>query len=913
MSIAQRRFIGIAIGVLIFAGALGVSINQMRRADRRGWTGIAFMPMPSENASPRQMPFGFRWGDVILAFPDGPADRAGIQSRDTIVAVDGVPLRDLTGLSRLDDKLHRGDVVTYRIVRNGRQLAIPVRIASPVRSPLFVPSLVIGFLVAAVFLLIGSIVFLRRPDDRRVVIFYAMTVIAAVYMSTYSVLGATNEGQRGITGQQTIASIPQIVVTSAAVLLFAPLLLHLALIFPKPRAIVVRFPEVFGWLYGPPFMIAAGLAWGLCVAIAQPNLKIEVPLIAIGAAAMSVAAVRLARRMKRDGKDAMRRHPWTAQVILCGAIATIFLMSLLSNIKWLALIVTVVTAATYVCGVFAYAIATIIALYRSYRESGVEEKRQVKWPLWATIVVVVLRIGCGLLGAAFSMATLLYGRRFLTGTELQLTSSIPHLLYILIPIAFAFAIAKYRLMNIDLIIRRTVVYGILTAVVFVIYGALVAGLGTLLVKFAGVHNQTMVIASTIVVALVAVPLRNRLQTVVDRNVFRERINYPLALRTIGDAVDRGDAREDLLRVTAEQLQQALQNRFVLLVLRSDQHFVATAKVGVADEVLGTFRVPASGIDLSRPIDVERDALPPELGHRLRRLDAKLLVPMRAQRTSFGFVALGAKLSNESFSRDDIEFVDGAASQLAFALESSRMKSEEEDFDQARAMQQVLLPKSLPQLDGFGLAGMWQPARSVGGDYYDAIPLADGRVGICIADVAGKWMPAALLMAGLQAAVKATAESDMAPRRVCGRVRQVLMPNLSGGKFITLFYAVLDTAARTLTYCNAGHNPPLLVRASGSVEPLATGGTVLGRLFAGDPYDEATVTLDRGDRVVLFTDGVTEGRRGDEDFGEGRLADVIKANRTASAAELQERIVEAITTFTSGTFGDDVTLVIIAAD
>jgi len=352
---------------------------------------------------------------------------------------------------------------------------------------------------------------------------------------------------------------------------------------------------------------------------------------------------------------------------------------------------------------------------------------------------------------------------------------------------------------------------------------------------------------------------------------------------------------------------------VRVAMRSDQHFVSTAKVGVADEVLGSFRVPAAGVALARPLDPERDALPPELAQRLRRLGAKLVVPMRAQRDAIGFVALGAKLSNEPFSAEDLEFIGNAATQAAMALETSRLRTEEVEFEQARAMQQILLPKSLPRLDGFGIAGMWQPARSVGGDYYDAIELGDGKAALCIADVAGKGMPAALLMASVQAAVKAIASADMPPRRLCDKVRNIVAGNLAGGTFITFFYALLDAGARTLTYCNAGHNPPLLVRGDGGVERLATGGSVLGRLFRDESYEEATVTLAPGDRVVLFTDGVSEARRAGEDFGDERLIDVVRSNRELPAEELQEKIVEAITAFTSGSFGDDVTLVVIGAD
>jgi sigma-B regulation protein RsbU (phosphoserine phosphatase) len=477
------------------------------------------------------------------------------------------------------------------------------------------------------------------------------------------------------------------------------------------------------------------------------------------------------------------------------------------------------------------------------------------------------------------------------------------IVYVIIPVSFAFAILKYRLMNIDVIIRRTVLYSILSAVVFVLYGVLVAGVGTLLIRFARVQNTTMVIASTIVVALVAVPLRNRLQRMVDRNLFRERRDYPLALRNIGNAIGGSDV-EGFLRYAAEQLQIALQTRFVAIALRSEEHFVISAKVGIADELVGRLRIPAGTVHLGRD-----DRIPEEL----RRIGAAVVVPVSVHREPLGLIASGSKLSDQDFGEDDLEFLNSAASQIALGIENSRLRTEEAEFAQARAIQQVLLPTQFPRLEGFQMTGRAQSARSVGGDYFDILALGDGKVAVCIGDVAGKGMPAALLMANLQAAVKATAGPDVAPNRLCENVKRVVGDNLAGGKFISFFYGVVDRATRTLTYTNAGHNPSILVRASGEVERLAHGGPAFCRLFRDDPHEQATVTLGSGDRLVLFTDGASEARRGEEEFGEERLAAFIAAHRTLGAAALQETIVEELTAFTSGNFSDDVTLVVVAAD
>ena len=912
MSSSSRRWTGVLIAVVLVAGTLGLAVWRLRVVHQRGWAGFAALPQKTSDKKPApRLPFGWRMGSVFAVNPGSPAERAGIAAGDDLLAVNGVSTRERDRIDRIDENIRRGDVVVYRIRHNGVERNVAIRFESVVTLPMFLSMLIASVVVAAVFLAIGLFIFWRDPVDRRAVIFFAMCVVAATYfISSATAVTESAAGSRGAAAAGTAGMLPQYVVYTVTVFLFTPLLLHLALLFPKPRPIVIDRPEILRWIYGPPVLslvaIAAAVAAGWAVSNHTP--WVTYTICALAAVVVIAAAVRLAKRA-REHAGTFARQPLATQIVGLGIFACLsYAASHFVDSFLLGIVLTGIVALVVIASVLFYPVAAIIALYRTYRESGIEEKRQVKWPLWATTVVVVMRVICGAIGAF--VAYRVYHQHVAISWGTMALDLVPRLIYVLIPLSFAFAIVKYRLMNIDLIIRRTIMYALLSVVVFLIYGVLVGGAGALLVHYGGVRNQAVLVASTIVVALMAVPLRNTLQRVVDRNVFRERVSYPLALRTLAGATSGGAAREELLRLLAEQLQQALQNRMVLVAMRSEQHFVAAAKVGIADEILGSFRVPLFA--LTRPLDPERDALPLELAQRLRRLGTKLIVPISAQRDPIGFVAVGAKLSNDPFSAEDFEFLGAATSQVAMALETSRLRNEEVDFEQARAMQQILLPKSLPRLEGFELAGTWQPARSVGGDYYDAIDFGDGKAAVCIADVAGKGMPAALLMASLQAAVKATASSDTAPRRLCEKVRHVVAGNLTGGTFITFFYALLDTRERTLTYCNAGHNPPLLVRATGEVERLDTGGSVLGRLFRGETYDQAIVPIDPGDRVVLFTDGVSESRRAGEDFGDERIIDVVRSHRELGAAELQEKIVEAITNFTSGSFGDDVTLVVIAA-
>jgi phosphoserine phosphatase RsbU/P len=237
------------------------------------------------------------------------------------------------------------------------------------------------------------------------------------------------------------------------------------------------------------------------------------------------------------------------------------------------------------------------------------------------------------------------------------------------------------------------------------------------------------------------------------------------------------------------------------------------------------------------------------------------------------------------------------------------QQQEEELKRAREIQQMLLPSTLPQLAGVQIAGAWQPAREVGGDYFDVIQLDKNRLGICVGDVAGKGITAALLMANLQASFRAFATSEASPQVVCSKLNKFLCANIASGKFVTFFYAVLDADTRTLTYENAGHSPGLLLRGNGTTETLRGGGAVLGAL-PDWTYQDYTAQLQPGDQLLLTTDGITEAENAElEEFGDERLLEAARA-RDGSALEIQRAIMQQVTAFCGGNFRDDATLLVL---
>jgi sigma-B regulation protein RsbU (phosphoserine phosphatase) len=235
-----------------------------------------------------------------------------------------------------------------------------------------------------------------------------------------------------------------------------------------------------------------------------------------------------------------------------------------------------------------------------------------------------------------------------------------------------------------------------------------------------------------------------------------------------------------------------------------------------------------------------------------------------------------------------------------------------EMEEAIAVQRRLMPTGLPKVPGIDLAGVCQPAGSVAGDYFDVLQLGD-KLGLCIADVIGKGLPAALMMSNLQAAVKVTAADWVKPSELCRRVNELACRNGAVDKYITFFYALYEPETRKLSYSNAGHNAPMLIRGNNEVVRLDTRDMVLGQ--APDyQYHDASFVLQPGDRVVFYTDGITEAGVDDGDeFGEDRLRELMQRQPNARATDLLASVMSSVTEHCHNNFADDATCLILSID
>lgn len=296
----------------------------------------------------------------------------------------------------------------------------------------------------------------------------------------------------------------------------------------------------------------------------------------------------------------------------------------------------------------------------------------------------------------------------------------------------------------------------------------------------------------------------------------------------------------------------------------------------------------------------------------------LAVPLMVKSELKGVLAVFNKKEGNPFTDGDQRLLSIIAAQSAQVVENARLYEEErqllsmqEEVRLAAKIQLDLLPASAPSVAGYDIAGKTVPAQLVGGDYFDFIPVDANRLALSLGDVSGKGLPASLLMANLQATLRAQIFSDTSIKECICRSNRLLYHSTSSDKFVTLFCGLLDSEKHLLHFCNAGHNHPLLFSGASEPRPLKTGGTVLG-IMEQFPYEEEAIGIQAGDVLVIYSDGVTEAvNASDEEFGEKKLVNVIEKNRAVSAAELIEKIIAAVRAHTGPTSqADDTTLVVL---
>ncbi len=303
---------------------------------------------------------------------------------------------------------------------------------------------------------------------------------------------------------------------------------------------------------------------------------------------------------------------------------------------------------------------------------------------------------------------------------------------------------------------------------------------------------------------------------------------------------------------------------------------------------------------------------------LQGVRSVLAVPLGVGENVFGIIYADSPIAEGRFTEDHLKVLTTLASVAAIRVENARLTEEqfererlERELQVASEIQQRFQPASAPQVAGYELQGISFPCYEIGGDYYDFIHKRNGNLVVALGDVSGKGTSAALLMSSLHAAVHAQFDTHGSLAETISSINRYLVESIPANRFVTLFYADLNPKTGELAFLNAGHNPPLIVHASGTMEQLAAGGLPLG-IMADADFREGRTTLNPGDVLVIYSDGVSEAvSPTGEEFGPTRLYEAVARNLDASAAGIRDRIESALTKFAQGTpAGDDITMVIV---
>jgi sigma-B regulation protein RsbU (phosphoserine phosphatase) len=284
--------------------------------------------------------------------------------------------------------------------------------------------------------------------------------------------------------------------------------------------------------------------------------------------------------------------------------------------------------------------------------------------------------------------------------------------------------------------------------------------------------------------------------------------------------------------------------------------------------------------------------------------------------------LGERLRGGAYSQADLEFLYSLGNLAIISIENARLfktaiekQRMEDELNIAREIQQGLLPEKLPSIPRFDIAALTISSKEVGGDYYDVITRKQDEYVLAIGDVSGKGTPAALLMANVQAALRALAPLCSSVAETTGQINDLTCANTRGGsRFITFFWGILDAKTLQFRYTNAGHNPPYLLRKNGTMEKLEEGGLILGIFKTSTPYAEASVTIVPGDILIMYTDGVSEAmNQNNEQFTEERLESILKKSTNLSAKEIIQQVQKELESHTQATpQSDDITMLVLKA-
>jgi serine phosphatase RsbU (regulator of sigma subunit) len=780
---------------------------------------------------------------------DGVTWEAGIRNGDQLLKINDTDLPGTTFAQMTLNKIAEGKFVKYTVKRGDEIFSTDVRIKKLFSFPSLAQTL-----LALIWILIGFVVLMAKPDGTVQKLFYGIGA-ASVLIGTQSILIS------GFLFENTLSGLLAIIIGYLWALSFCFL----------PFLVVYFF-----WTFPRPFKILD----------------------------------------KKAVKPAIFIIPGVLFIITFALEIITFGFDLITVRDFFRIIsfMNILVAAAYIIG--------YISLIISYRRLKTkEEKKPLSIILAAFTLVMLASVYTNYVAPAIT-DTIFNSPEYYT----------PIILIVIFPLAFAYAIFRYQLMDVSVVVRNTVIYGAATITVLIIYFLIIYLLGQSISQAIGTEYQAVIAGiAFIIFALVFQSTKNRFQDFLTEKFYPEQFAYQKVLISFSNEVSTLIGLDKILDTMKDTYANALKIQIfgVLLKDYDTGRLKLVRQVGISVKDLelkapGLIQFIKDKTLVSQMPVIEQNDFHnvfPENAIILANENIYTVIPMIIKQKVIGLVMFGLKHSGSQFSGKDIELLIASANQSAIAIENARLyESEaqkdliERDLELARRIQQGLLPKCIPEMNGLDICGQMIPAQQVGGDYFDLIPISATKLYVIVGDVSGKGLSASLYMTKLQTMMRLACKIERSPKDILIEINKSFYESIERNWFVTLTLALFDTEKKTVRFCRAGHMP-ILTAQNGNVNVYKTQGLGLGlengKIFSQTLIEEE-IPMRVGEIYAFFSDGITEAMNEEKElFGEDSLSEILKNKNSKYSSEIMDEIWKSIDLFRGKAApNDDMTMVLV---
>ncbi|HYM79824.1 MAG TPA: GAF domain-containing SpoIIE family protein phosphatase [Candidatus Limnocylindria bacterium] len=562
-----------------------------------------------------------------------------------------------------------------------------------------------------------------------------------------------------------------------------------------------------------------------------------------------------------------------------------------------------------------FGLAAVALLIDSFRRAQAPRLRRQLRAIGLGLAACLLLYGWSdLIPTLFGFAVAGWVRSALTAGALTLGSG-----------AIAYAIVRHKFLDAKLLARRGILYGVASAALVGFYLAVVVQLNRGVTSLTGLDTRVVEPVFLIVALIMFQPAISRLEDILDRVLLRDPTDHRNVLRNLTRELQTTIELDPLLTRSIRTIAEALLLRHAHVVVLPPGGVIVQTGAGDPPAPEDQARLPnvlrelPAGEESVRAGDLKGRIPDADFELLAERLGAWLVIPLHSRGETVGALLLGEKLTGTEYSAEDVALLSTLAAQMSVSLQNALLVRErvqmvrlEEELNLARQIQRSFLMSQFPPMECFDVYGLNIPSKAVGGDFYDLVPCGDDVFLLAIADVAGKGVPAALLTSMLQASLRTQAGVGISVGDILRNINALVYRSTAVHQFATFFVARIEQGTGRMTFSNAGHNYPMVVRRNGERLFLDQGGIVLG-IMESASYEEGVVALCAGDLLVLYTDGISEAFNGqDEQFGEERLCDAVRAlPHDMSAREMTDQILSTLREFLGEAEPtDDMTLMVV---